>query len=86
MNISIGAMQNASITEWKEAASPFVPAVSIAWLGVFILTLLLGMIMIRKDLANFWAIFILTQLILAVALFFTFIYPITPIILQDLFS
>lgn len=77
-------MNNATIMEYKAIASPFLPSVIVYWLFQFVLTMAIGLIVVKRDLGNFFGIFILTQLIGAVILFFIFMYPVVPIVIQGL--
>jgi len=63
----------------------YIPSIALYWLFQFILTLSLGLIYVRKDLGKFWGIFILTQLIGLIVLFFIFIVPIIPNIVSSWF-
>lgn len=56
------------------------------WLFQFILTMIIGYIFVKEDKSKFFAIFIFTQLIGAILLFFTFIYPVLPPLINGLFS
>ena len=61
----------------------FLPSVLVYWLSQFFLTMIIGMILVRKDKENFWAIFILTQLASLIILFFIFVYPVIPNLLSN---
>jgi hypothetical protein len=56
----------------------FVPSILSYWIFQFLLTLIIGMILVRKDKGNFFAIFLLTQLIGGIFLLFIFWFPIIP--------
>ena len=63
----------------------FLPSIATYWVFQFLITMIIGYTMIKKDKGKFLAIFILTQLIGAIILFFIFIYPIIPQMLDKVF-
>lgn len=56
----------------------FLSSLVVYWLFQFLLTLIIGLSTTWKDRDKFWVIFILTQLIGAIILFFIFIFPVIP--------
>ena len=69
---------NYSSSELSNFAQLFFPSIIAYYIFQFFLTMILGLIIVRRDRENFWAIFITTQIIGAIVLFFIFIFPIIP--------
>lgn len=66
-------------------ADVFKTSIIVYFIIQFLITSLLGIILVRKDIEKFWVIFILTQLIGGILLFFTFWLPILPQLLDKMF-
>lgn len=64
----------------------YLPSVVAYWVFQFLLTMIVGYIMVKEDKGKFFAIFIFTQMVGAIILFFIFIYPVIPQILNRLFT
>ena len=62
----------------------FLPSIISYWLFQFIITLIIGLALVRENRSNFWAIFILTQVVGLVILTFIFIVPFFPQLLSKI--
>jgi len=82
------AAQQPGVTEFISslASSVFLKSIVFYWVFQFLVILILGNIFVKKDKGNFWAIFVFIQLIGAIILFFIFIYPIVPQIIERVFT
>ena len=58
--------------------SVFLPSIAAYWITQFMIILIIGLLVINKDKDTYFMIFIVTQLISAVILFFIFVLPILP--------
>ena len=56
----------------------FMTTIIVVFTAFLLLMMLLGAIIITKDKANFYVVFIFSTLILGIMLFFTFYFPIFP--------
>lgn len=76
----IGAQNITTQSELLQYAATelFIPAVIAIFVAVLLLMLIMGAVIIRKDKANFYAIFVFNWLIIAILLFFVFWFPIIP--------
>ena len=81
-----GTIGNSTIVEnlINSTSNIYLPSMIFYFIFQFLLTMLVGTIFIREDKANFWAVFIFTQLIGVIILFFIFIFPIIPQILDKI--
>jgi len=86
--IKEGALALTDSTEYISHMSSniFLPSIIFYWIFQFLIILILGNIFVKKDKANFFSIFVFIQLIGAIILFFTFIYPVFPDLLGKLFT
>lgn len=75
---NITASNSTIDTVMQETAKIFLPSILLYVIIMFLLVLLVGAIFIKSDKGNFWAIFIFTQLVGWIILFFIFIFPIIP--------
>ena len=64
----------------------FLPSVVAYWLMQFIIILLIGLLTVSNDKDTYFIIFIVTQLIGALMLFFIFILPIIPQLINNLMA
>ena len=64
----------------------YLPSIAFYWIFQFILTMIVGYASVKEDKGKFFAIFIFTQLIGAVILFFIFVYPIIPQFIGRIFT
>ena len=64
----------------------YLPSIAFYWVFQFILTMIVGYVFVKEDKGKFFVIFIFTQLIGAIVLFFIFIYPIIPQIINSIFT
>ncbi len=73
-------MNTTTNSEFIKVASSqiFLKSVVVYWVFQLILTLVIGLALVEKNKGKFWAIFILTQLVGGIILFFTFVFPILP--------
>ena len=62
----------------SSTATVFKSSIIFIFLFVLLIMLFMGMFIINRDKANFYAIFVLSWLIAGILLFFTFWYPIVP--------
>ena len=66
--------------------SIYLPSVAFYWVFQFILTMIVGYIFVKEDKGKFFAIFIFTQLIGGIVLFFIFVFPIIPGLVGKMFT
>src|SRR3990167_10458919 len=74
LNETISLCLNATTrSDFIECSAPtFIHSIASIFILFILLMMLLGMILIRKDRANFYEIFIFSSLVMGIALFFTF--------------
>ena len=60
------------------AADIFKPSIIFIFSLVLIIQLIIGMVVVKKERANFYAIFLLIWIIIAILLFLTFWFPVIP--------
>ena len=63
----------------------YIPSIVAYWIFQYLLTMIIGYGAVKEDKGKFFAIFIFTQLVGAIILFFIFIYPIIPTFLDRWF-
>lgn len=78
LNITNEALNWTSQQILQYSADNLLPSMIFYWVVLFAITLFVGLFFIEKDKANFWAIFIFTQLVGLLILFFIFVIPIIP--------
>ena len=64
----------------------FLPSVAAYWLIQFVIILIIGLLVINKDKDTYFVIFVVTQLIGALILFFIFVLPIVPEFINNLLN
>jgi len=80
-----------NITQEKElyvyvAEQLFNSSVIVVFVATLFIMLILGWLLVSRDKANFYAIFVLSALIYGILLFFTFWFPIIPQAIESIFG
>lgn len=64
----------------------FVPSVTTIFTIFLLLMLVLGLFIVDRNKGNYYAIFILSILVLGIMLFFTFWFPLIPLVIDKVLS
>lgn len=75
---TLGTFETVSESIKYLSSEIFLPSVIVYWFFQFLLILIVGLALVRHDRSKFWGIFLLTQLIGLIILFFIFVFPILP--------
>ncbi len=62
----------------KIIGETFFPSVLIAWVILFVLTIIIALCVLKKGFKNFFLIFILPQIVFLVLILFIFVIPVLP--------